>query len=95
MDRSVWAEHLRAYRRSGLSARRYAREHGLVYHQLLYRVRKAAEAPGPSSAFMAVTASDAGRSAVLGVVSFPNGVRVEIHDASLLPALSEWVVSKA
>jgi hypothetical protein len=31
------------------------------------------------------------RAGLLGVVALPNGVRIEIHDTALLPALSQWL----
>ena len=92
MDQSAWEEHLRAYRQSGLSAQAYAREHGLTYHQLLYRLRR--ESRQRKSSFVAITVDrSAAREGLLGVVALPNGVRIEVHDAALLPALSRWLVA--
>ena len=90
MDKPVWNEHLQAYRQSGLSAQAYAREHGLVYHQLLYRLRR--ESTQRDSSFVAITMDRSTvREGLLGVVALPNGVRIEIHDTALLPALSQWL----
>lgn len=93
MDQAVWEEHLEAYRQSGLSVRAYAHRHGLVYHRLLYRVRR--ETKVRSSSFVAVTMAE-GRAGggLLGVVALPNGVRIEVHDPSLLPWLLEWVAGQ-
>ena len=93
MDRTAWDEHLQAYRQSGLSARAYARRHGLVYHRLLYRVRR--EAKVRSSTFAMVTVAE-GRpgGGLLGVVALPNGVRIEVHDTSLLPWMLEWLAGQ-
>lgn len=86
-DRTAWEEHLQAYRRSGLSVRAYAREHGLVYHRLLYRVRR--EAKACASSFVPVTLAQRRASGgLLAVVALPNGVRIEVYEASLLP----WVL---
>lgn len=95
MDQTAWEEHLREYCRSGLSVHAYAKAHGLVYHRLLYRVRRAAKrAPSPAS-FVAVRVGQSRLAGpLLGVVTFPNGVRIEVHDASMLAALSEWVVGQ-
>lgn len=90
MDKSAWEEHLRSYRQSGLSAQAYAHKHGLAYHQLLYRLRR--ESKRRESAFVPITMDGStGHKGLLGVVALPNGVRIEIHDAALLPALSQWL----
>ena len=92
-DGTVWEHHLQAYRESGLSVRAYARRHGLAYHRLLYRVRR--EAKVRTSSFVPVTVAE-GRAGggVLGIVALPNGVRVEVYDASLLPWMLEWVAGQ-
>jgi hypothetical protein len=89
-DHATWEEHLQGYRESGLSVRAYARRHGLVYHRLLYRVRR--EAKVRASSFVSVTVAE-GRTGggLLGIVALPNGVRIEVYDASLLPWLLECV----
>ena len=93
MDQAAWDEHLKAYRQSRLSVRAYARRHGLVYHRLLYRVRR--EAKLHSSSFVAVTLPE-GRAngGLLGVVALPNGVRIEVHDASVLAWMLEWLAGQ-
>ena len=92
-DRTTWEEHLRAYRESGLSVRAYARRQGLAYHRLLYRVRR--EAKVRASSFVSVTVGE-GRAGggLLGVVALPNGGRIEVYDASLLPWMLEWVAGQ-
>ena len=95
MEQAAWEEHLREYRRSGLSVHAYTKAHGLVYHRLLYRVRREAKRAPSSSPFVAVRVGQSRPAGpLLGVVTFPNGVRIEIHDTSLLPVLSEWVVGQ-
>jgi hypothetical protein len=92
-DRTGWEQHLHAYRQSGLSVRAYARRHGLAYHRLLYRVRR--EAKVRTSSFVSVTVAE-GRAVggVLGIVALPNGVRIEIYDAALLPWMLECLTGQ-
>jgi hypothetical protein len=92
-DRTVWEHHLQAYRESGLSVRAYARQHGLAYHRLLYRVRREAEVR--TSSFVSVTVAE-GRAGggLLGIVALPSGVRIEVYDPSVLPWMLEWVTGQ-
>lgn len=92
-DSTAWEEHLRAYRQSGLSVRAYARQHGLAYHRLLYRLRRAAKAD--SSPFVAVTvAGRGGITAPLAHVALPNGIRIEVYDAPLAVSMLEHLVGQ-
>ncbi|MGK0173419.1 MAG: hypothetical protein ACI9W2_005167, partial [Gammaproteobacteria bacterium] len=56
MDPLDWERHVGACRDSGGSIRAYAREHGLVYHRLMYRMRTwSAPSEGSMPAFIPVT----------------------------------------
>jgi hypothetical protein len=89
MDLLDWERHVGACRDSGGSIRAYAREHGLVYHQLMYRMRTWS-APSEDSLppFIPVTlAAKASEGTCLGVAEFPSGARVIIYSPDLVPVL--------
>ena len=96
MDKLAWERHLCAFRESKLSVRAYAREHALIYHQLLYRVQRSSQPiPGSGSEFVPVTlAAKPGIGACLGVVEFPTGARLIIHSPEVVRMLLEWLVGR-
>jgi hypothetical protein len=95
MHKTEWPNHIAALNDSGLSARAYARQHDLVYSQLIYWKRKltAAEVSDPlADGFVAVKlATERPSAACLGTLEFPTGVRLHIHSPQLLPGLSPYL----
>ncbi len=97
MKSEQWQEHIAAYLKTNQSKRAYAKQHNLVYSQFLYWFRKHSEtslsddAPKPdaSNAFVRVTAQSHNPQLNfgLGVLEFPEGIRLVIHHADLLPPL--------
>ena len=89
MNRRDWQDHLSTFETSGLSGSAYCAEHALVYHQFVYWRRKLRQDAAPGG-FAAVTVTHAERCTTprpLGIIEFPCGARLTIHDASLLGAL--------
>lgn len=96
MPRPDWPSHIVALNDSELSARAYARQHDLVYSQLIYwkrKLAKAADASAPSvDGFVAVTlGSHLPAVDCLGTLEFPTGVRLHIHSPQLLPGLLPYL----
>ena len=96
MDLLDWERHVQACRDSGGSIRGYAREHGLVYHRLMYRMRTWSEpSEGSMPLFIPVTlAAKASEGTCLGVVEFPSGARVIIHSPELVPVLVRTLMGR-
>jgi|GEM_PF-2503429 hypothetical protein len=108
MKKHTWQVHVDAYNRSGQNVMAYATESGLVYSQMLYWLRKleAEPVPGrpkaahtPEEAFVPVkikptNPKSASPLKALGVLEFPNGVKLFIHDVSLLSELSQLCVGQ-
>ena len=85
-----WRNHVEDWGRSGLTKRAYAREHNLSYTQLLYWTKKFRLAESSSELLMPVkviSSSPERQTLRLGVVEFPNGTRLHIHDTALLEEL--------
>ena len=91
-----WDQHLQAYPRSGLSRMAYCREHGLVYHQLLYWQKQAAS----STADSGVAALDSPNqlipvtlalreSPVPLTVVLPNGIQIRDIQPGNLSAINQ------
>jgi len=95
MRQSEWSAHISALNDSGLSARAYARNHDLVYSQLIYWKRKFANSETANSVqdgFVAVNLTDEQFPAdCLGVLEFPTGVRLRIHRRELLAELAPYL----
>jgi transposase-like protein len=96
MDPLDWERHVQACRDSGGSIRGYAREHGLVYHRLMYRMRTWSEpSEGSMPLFIPVTlAAKASEGTCLAVVEFPGGTRVIIHSPELVPELVRTLMGR-
>jgi transposase-like protein len=96
MDLLDWERHVQACRDSGGSIRGYAREHGLVYHRLMYRMRTWSEpSEGSMPLFIPVTlAAKASEGTCLAVVEFPGGTRVIIHSPELVPELVRTLMGR-
>jgi hypothetical protein len=91
MHRSEWTAHIAALNSSGLSARAYARQHKLVYSQVIYWKRKLTRLAGEaasSNEFVAVRLNaQPVVAACLGTLEFPTGLRLHIHSPELLREL--------
>jgi len=95
MKKDIWVSHIEACDRSGKSRMAYAKAHGLVYSQLLYWARKitsigAPTKPKPDKKFTAVQIKKPlpVSTGMLGIIEFPNGATLQIHDPALLANLS-------
>jgi hypothetical protein len=96
MDLLDWERHVGACRDSGASIRAYAREHGLVYHRLMYRMRTwSAPSDASMPAFIPVTlAAKTSEGTCLGAVEFSGGVRLIIHSPDLVPVLVDSLMGR-
>ena len=98
MKQTQWQSHIDAFNKSDLSKREYAESHQLIYHQFVYWSQKlnktvsepfvqvkvnpipeAKPKPRPVTTTKATTP--------LGVLEFPNGIRLVIHSPELLAQL--------
>ena len=95
MDKLTWKRHVIAFKDSKLSARAYTKQHELVYHQFLYRLRQFSPSQGARSNFVPVTlASKPVTENCLGVIEFPTGVRLIIHSPELVAMLPQWFLGR-
>jgi len=92
MKKEAWQVHVDAYNNSKKSVMAYANQHGLVYSQMLYWTRKLSSEPKKCDeskvGFLAVEVKKPNRIAdVLGVLEFPSGIKIHIHNAELLNSI--------
>ncbi|MCP3908351.1 MAG: hypothetical protein GY712_10095 [Oceanicoccus sp.] len=99
MKQTQWQLHVEAFNKSGLSKREYVETHQLIYHQFLYWSQKLNKAA--PEAFVPVTVTPPAVSTKLkpkpvtkpmittslGVLEFPNGIRLIIQSHELLAQL--------
>ena len=99
MKQTQWQIHIDAFNKSGLSKREYAENHQLIYHQFVYWSQKLNKAP--LEPFIPVTVAPPAVSTKpkskpvtkpqtatpLGILEFPNGIRLVIHSPELLAQL--------
>jgi len=101
MKQTQWQPHIDAFNKSGLSKREYAENHQLIYHQFVYWSQKLNKAA--SKAFIPVTVTSPTvttkpktkskpvtkpqATMPLGILEFPNGIRLVIHSPELLAQL--------
>jgi len=97
MTEDQWQAHIDACNNSGQSKQAYAEQHNLVYHRFLYWGRKLNKKKPDE--FIAVRVKPAVNVVgALGVLEFPNGVRLVIQSPdllTLLPSLltrSTWIM---
>jgi transposase-like protein len=89
MKKEVWQAHVDAYNSSKQSVMAYANQHGLVYSQMLYWTRKLRNEPkknnNPEPAFVAIEIKNTEPTpSALGILEFPSGIKLHIHNAELL-----------
>ena len=99
MKQTQWQVHVDAFNTSGLTKREYADKHQLIYHQFVYWSQKLNRVS--PEAFIPVTVAPPAVSVKpktkpatipkvttpLGVLEFPNGIRLVIHSPTLLAQL--------
>lgn len=94
-----WRNHIEACEASGLSKAAYARKHNLDYSQLIYWCKKYDNSIDRQSNLIEVilpppetkpepTSYVPGNA--LGVMEYPNGVKLHIHHPDLLKNLPDW-----
>ena len=97
MNRTQWQSLVEQFHLSGMSISAFAKQHDLVYHQLLYRVQKSREQEpardqSKPDLIPVILNSDKPltetKPHILGIFQFPSGARLEIYDANLLGHLS-------
>lgn len=92
MDKLDWERHVVAFKESNLSARAYAKQHELVYHRFLYRLRQFSQIEASDSSFAPVgLATPTVDGACLGIVEFPTGVRLIVHRPEVVQMLLQWL----
>ena len=87
MNQQQWQSHVRAYEKSSQSKRAYTRKHNLNYSQFLYWYRKLTEQTSVSDIadFVPVDIkSPVATTGNLGVLEFPNGMKLVINSPVLL-----------
>lgn len=99
MEKSQWQGHVDACKRSGQTKSVYAKQHHLGYHQFLYWFRTLSQTTSPEQ-FIEVKIKPEIKSVVkisdcLGVLEFPNGARLVIHSADLIPLLPAFLTRHA
>ena len=102
MKKTQWQAHVEAFNKSGLSKRDYAEKHQLIYHQFVYWPQKLNKNPSQElpGAFIPVTVTSVPTvkpkpkskplsqvTKSLGILEFPNGIRLVIHSPELLAQL--------
>ena len=89
MKKQQWQAHIKAWKKSGLTQTAYAREHKLVYHQLLYWCRKINKTERDAFIPVKVKRQKAEKhsNTTLGVLELPNGARLVIQSQDLLTLL--------
>ncbi len=91
MNKEEWTAHVGDYRNSNLSKRAYASQHDLPYSQFLYWIKKLTppvnDAPDDFVPAKLVNSTERATTDSLGVISFPNGAQLHIHDTALVPSL--------
>ena len=85
MNEKQWQAHVEAWRKSGQTKSEYAKQHKLVYHQLIYWSAKLDQR---SDEFIAVEVKpEVKATESLGVLEFPNGAKLVIQSPDLLTLL--------
>jgi hypothetical protein len=89
MKHQQWQTYIEARKQSSQTKRAYARQHSLPYSQFLYWYSKLTE-PTPMNDTSDFISVDIKRTAKpvdnLGVLEFPNGIKLVIHSPELLVA---------
>jgi len=93
MKRENWQAHVDTCNQNKQSKIAYAKQHNLVYSQLLYWARllsgHSKDCNKPNKSFVPVKVRQpAPRSNALGILEFPGGIKLHIHDVSLLNNLT-------
>ena len=100
MKKEAWQAHVDAYNSCKQSVATYANQHGLVYSQMLYWTRKLSNEPPkadepkpkpkikPKPEFVAVEVKKSTSiPRVLGILEFPGGIKLQIHNVELLSGI--------
>lgn len=104
MKKDAWQVHVDAYKNSKQSITAYATENGLVYSQMLYWVRKLSDDPTPKMKpkaepkFVAIELKKNKTKPVdpvLGILEFPSGIKLHIHNAELLNGIPDLWLGKS
>lgn len=94
MSIAKWRPHVEAWATSGLSKAAYAKKHKVDYHQLLYWSKKYARYSQKRSDLIQVKLPKPDlpicNQQTMGVMEYPNGVKLHIHHPDLLKSLPEW-----
>jgi hypothetical protein len=90
MKKQQWQTHVKAFNNSGLSKRKYADSHKLIYHQFVYWSQKINQLW--AVAFMPIKLTSEQppiqkAAAPICIVEFPGGARLLIHSPELLLTL--------
>ena len=95
MSIEKWQAHIKAYDSSVMSKAAYAKAHNLDYNQFLYWCKKHEQSSYKESDLIEVKmpkshsdTNELGRA--MGVMEYPNGVKLHIHHPSLLKMLPDW-----
>ena len=96
MDQNKWLKHIEAYKASNLSKAAYARKHDLDYYQFIYWSGKIVKAqanfiPVKINSSVDNSSEDPVSCGCLGVMEFPNGIKLHIHSTALLSELSDYL----
>ena len=92
MTNAHWQHHITTWQRSKQSKQSYCQDHGLSYSRFLYwsnkRKKPQLEPALPDADMLPVTVTDTEPVLdCLGVLEFPNGIKLHIHSKELLSSL--------
>ena len=91
----TWAAHIEKWRSSGLSAKAFCEQEGLVYHQFGYWRQKFSSTDGSpnESKFVPVTLATPSHPNSILEVLLPNGVIIRGIDAGNIPLVTSLVAA--
>ena len=90
MKKEQWLAHIEACEKGGKNRHAYAKEHDLVYSQLLYWSRKLTKSASPEFVEVKIKPEVKPKPKKinsLGVLEFPSGARLITHSPELLTLL--------
>lgn len=97
MSIAKWRTHIESYKSSGMSKAAYAKTHELDYNQFIYWCKKYDQHTQNRSDLIQVELPKANPEPptkalgpIMGVMEYPNGVKLHIHHPDLLKALPDW-----
>ena len=95
MDKKQWESHAKACLDSEQNKSSYAKAHKLTYHRLLYWTRKLNKQQECDFLPVKIKHTAPSSMGALGVVEFPNGIRLIIQSPELLSHLPTLLAAES